>query len=250
MTKRLSGLGFLIALLFLFLTACQVVRTPTPRPASKRQVAPRATPHDTPLLRHYPRVLFIGDDISTLPVGANAGDHFQDQVMAQLRAQDPLSATQSYLFDAMPGIRAGDVISQLIEAPPSDLVIVNLGMNDFGQGGAQPSTLSAFTAGYERILREALKASPNAQLVCLTVWDNPRYINSLLFPASSYDAAITLACQQASKNSRVIDVAATIVSATGQTPQADAGSSQSDGYLPNQENDDIIARALVRSLEA
>jgi GDSL-like Lipase/Acylhydrolase family len=245
--KRWTGLGFLAALLCL--SACRLA-APAPQPSSL--ASPTATLRDTPLIRHYPRILFVGGDLSTLSTGSETSDYFQSQVVAQLQAQDQRSATESYSLAAQPGIHAVDAMSGLTVVPASDLVIVDLGTNDFGLSNGHPSSLSAFDASYQHLLQAVLAPSPHAQLVCLTLWTDPMNTNALLLPADAYNSVISNACQQASGNNRVLDVARTLSEVLSQTTTSPSGgpvAGNGSAYQANQDNDYIIARALVRSLE-
>jgi hypothetical protein len=76
--------------------------------------------------------------------------------------------------------------------------------------------------------------------------------NALLLPADAYNSVISNACQQASGNNRVLDVARTISEVLSQTTTSPSGgpvAGNGSAYQANQDNDHIIARALVRSLE-
>src|SRR5260370_2145506 len=103
-----TGLGFLAARLCL--SACRLA-APAPQPSSL--ASPTATPPDTPLMRHYPRILFVGGDLSTLSAGSKASDYFQSQVVAQLQAQDHRTATESYPLAPHPSIPPDDATRAL-----------------------------------------------------------------------------------------------------------------------------------------
>lgn len=131
------------------------------------------------------RVLFVGDSLTRGEFAVRRRDAYPALVTAALRAGGPVTAH----VKARPGVTASYWATRPL--PMADLVIVELGTNDFS---ARLTPVATFTRDYARLIASIRARSPHAQLLCLSLWRSSHYGyegESLL----TYNKVVAAGCQ-------------------------------------------------------
>lgn len=189
----------------------------------------------------YPRVLILGDSITWGSVASQPNFAYPYLTLQGLRSQN--AANGSYpLVNGIPGVNTAGTITLLQQmqlAPVADLVIVELGTNDWGQNNP-PAT---FQAQYVALLQLLVKSSTSATLIGLTLWQNPTGANGLGQPASVYDQIVMDAVMNKSGAAAraTVDLGSLYVNPTYHSPTIDA-------YHPNNAGHQAIADAVLSAI--
>lgn len=190
----------------------------------------------------YPRLLMIGDSITAGTGAGNVHRAWPETLAHLLRARNPGSGA-AWLAIGL----AGDSTSQMLAtlsalrlSAQADLVVVELGTNDWGQ--ARP--LTTFRADYAALLALVLAGNPTARLVCLTGWPHgvggATARNALGLTMAAYDSVIRQVCAEVQPGSVTVDLTPVYA------PWADHDSF--DSYHPTDAGHAAIARAIAAAL--
>lgn len=186
----------------------------------------------------YGRVLVVGDSVTWGSVASLPNNAYPWQVISGLRTRN--GSASFYLTDGQPGINTAGAITALqqmnIAQPAADLIVVELGVNDWGQN-TQPST---FQAQYVSLLELLLAKSQAATLVGLTCWQDPNALNNISQAASIYSSIISDAVlnKSGAKQTAVVDLAPLYL--TGAYHNATG-----DVYHPNDAGHAAIGAAIL-----
>jgi lysophospholipase L1-like esterase len=94
------------------------------------------------------------------------------------------------------GGKVATTASRYRPASDADVLVVELGTNDYsGFGASSPTTLADFGKGYAGILDAARSARASVRLMCVSVWQPASQPNALGIPASDYDKVIRDLCE-------------------------------------------------------
>jgi lysophospholipase L1-like esterase len=122
---------------------------------------PVAWPSGRPL-----RVLFIGDSLTVGKYAVRQSGAFPALVTAALRAGGRVTES----VRARTGVTASYWAARPL--PAADLVVLELGTNDFSAHLTPPAT---FKRDYARLVANVRAGSPHAQLLCLSLWRSSHY---------------------------------------------------------------------------
>lgn len=206
--------------------------TPTPSPlptATPRPLPPPAPPPPTPIPTPSVArtVLIIGDSLTGGYFATDQAHDYASIISHDLNLR-PIATHGVY------GSTAPDAVSGLQSqpAPSAELVIVELGTNDWKEG------LTAFEPAYQQVLALLRQTSPTAPLLCLGVWQDAS--------KAAFDPIIQQACEAQGGTFRplrpLFDTDA-YRGPVGQTTWLGA----SDGWHPNDAGHAAIA-SLVESV--
>jgi lysophospholipase L1-like esterase len=112
------------------------------------------------------RVLFVGDSLTLGKYAVRRGDAYPALVTNALRTSG--GVTES--VRARTGVTASYWASRPL--PAADLVVIELGTNDFSAHLTPPDT---FERDYARLVANVRAGSPHAQLLCLSLWRSSHY---------------------------------------------------------------------------
>jgi acyl-CoA thioesterase-1 len=111
------------------------------------------------------RVLFVGDSLTLGKYAVRQGDAYPALVTVALRTGGRVTES----VRARTGVTASYWASRPL--PAADLVVIELGTNDFSAHLTAP----AFKRDYTRLVANVRAGSPRAQLLCLSLWRSSHY---------------------------------------------------------------------------
>lgn len=189
----------------------------------------------------YPRVLIVGDSLTFGSSASIPNNAYGYRVVQALRALG-VGEAMFYLIHGNPGITTADAITmyqQMHLAPVVDLIIVELGGNDFGQDNPA-ATFQAQYVAWLSLLRES---SPDATLVGLGTWHDPSAVNTTGAAASLYNAIIqdAITTKSGAPVARYVDLGTLYLT----TSYHDTSG---DNYHPNDTGHAAIAAAIMNAV--
>jgi acyl-CoA thioesterase I len=181
------------------------------------------------------RVLFVGDSLTVGKYALRRGSTFPSLVTAALRARGRVSES----IRARTGVTASYWASRPL--PAADLVVIELGTNDFSVHLTQPAQ---FASDYGRLVANVRARSPHAQLLCLSLWRSSHYGyegEKLL----TYNKTVARECQ----GGAFVWISA-LYDAKGARQPADLPGflGTTDGFHPNNTGHREIAKAIAQTL--
>jgi acyl-CoA thioesterase I len=202
----------------------------TPVNPAPRMHLPVVWPAGRPL-----RVLFVGDSLTLGKYAVRPGSAFPALVTADLRARGRVTES----LRARTGVTASYWASRPL--PAADLVVIELGTNDFSVHLTPPA---AFATDYARLVANVRAGSPHAQLLCLSLWRSSHYGyggETLL----TYNKSVAHEC----RGGAFVWISA-LYDAKGARQPAGLPSflGKTDGIHPNDTGHREIARAIERTL--
>jgi acyl-CoA thioesterase I len=130
-------------------------------------------------------------------------------------------------------------------AIPSDIVVVELGTNDWGT--AMP--LEQFRTEYRDLLRLVESASPRATLICTGAWADKTEINPLGLTVLPYDSVVQQQC--AERHGQYVDLVATYSDPANHGPGGRRTFlGLSDWFHPNDLGHHALADAVMTTVPA
>jgi acyl-CoA thioesterase I len=190
----------------------------------------------------YLRALIMGDSLTWGSVASTPNTAFPWLIITGLRARGQ-NEPYFYISWGSPGITTSGAIGDLQEmtiAPTVDLIVLQLGTNDWGQNIA-PAT---FQAQYVALLGLLRASSPNALLVGLTCWQDPATLNGAGEAVSLYNSIILDALTNHSGvtgGHACVDVASLYLTAAYHNTSGDL-------YHPNDAGHAAIANAILAAI--
>jgi acyl-CoA thioesterase-1 len=194
----------------------------------------------TPALTHTPdagateQLVVIGDSLAFGRFADTRAQAFPQLVATAVRARLQVLAA--------PGVTTAQIAAQTLPGGADD-VVVEAGTNDF----LDQTPRRRFADDYRGLIKQVKAASPEAKLVCLTIW-MPKEIAArqpAKIPPSSYDATIRRSCA----GGTVVDLEPIYARAGMRGP---AGRSTAfgagDDFHPNTEGHAAIARLIQARL--
>lgn len=115
---------------------------------------------------HPLRLLFVGDSLTVGKYALQRDTTFPARVTAALRVHGRVNES----VRAKSGVTASYWASRPL--PAADLVVVELGTNDFSAHLTPPA---AFARDYSRLVANIRDRSPHARLLCLSLWRSSHY---------------------------------------------------------------------------
>jgi len=181
------------------------------------------------------RVLFVGDSLTVGKYALGRGSTFPARVTAALRARGRVSEN----VRARTGATASYWASRPL--PTADLVVIELGTNDFSVHLTPPA---AFARDYARLVANVREASPHAQVLCLSLWRSSHYGyegEKLL----TYNQTVAREC----RSGAFVWISA-LYDAKGARQPAGLPSflGKTDGFHPNNTGHQGIAEAIEQTL--
>jgi acyl-CoA thioesterase I len=181
------------------------------------------------------RVLFVGDSLTVGMSARRRESTFPALVTAALRAHGRVSES----VRARIGVTTSYWASRPM--PAADLVVIELGTNDFSVHLTPPAT---FENDYARLVANIRARSPHAQLLCLSLWRSSHYgyeDQSLL----TYNRALAHACRDGA-----FVWISSLYDAKGAREPAGVPSFRGsiDSFHPNDVGHRGIAKAIERTL--
>lgn len=200
----------------------------------------------------YPRVLVVGDSISAGWFASSPAASYPQRLFASLRASNPASADWSQVI-GLPGKHAEDgvrVLRALPNVPRADLIVVEFGTNDYGN---RPVSPGSFARSYATLLNLLTSASPQATVVCVSVWGPSGHPNSFGATPETYNAILDSACRALPHSAGVVvDITSLYARPGARGPRGHASyiATHTDGFHPNDAGHTAIAQAIVAALPA
>lgn len=181
------------------------------------------------------RVLFVGDSLTVGKYALRRGSAFPALVTAALRARGRVTES----VRARTGVTASYWAPRSL--PVADLVVIELGTNDFSVHLTPPA---AFASDYARLVANVRSRSPHAQLLCLSLWRSSHYGyegETLL----TYNKSVAHEC----RGGAFVWISA-LYDAKGARQPAGLPSflGKTDGFHPNATGHRAIAKAIERTL--
>jgi acyl-CoA thioesterase-1 len=183
------------------------------------------------------RILFVGDSL-TVGDYATRGDHaFPALVSAALRRRGIVTE----LLRAKVGVKASYWATRPL--PTADLVVLELGTNDFSKNLTPPRT---FDRDYQRLVAHLRATSPRAILLCLSIWRSARHAYRYHDEhIATYNSTIANDCHDGA----YVPISQLFDRRANRTPAArTALPGAPDGFHPNNRGHHAIAAAILAAL--
>jgi acyl-CoA thioesterase-1 len=194
--------------------------------ASARLVWPKGRPL---------RVLFVGDSLTVGYYASRRNTAFPAIVTSRLRARGRVVETVSARRGATASYWA------IRSLPAADLVVLELGTNDYGGPLTPPAT---FDRDYSRLVANVRVRSPNAALLCVSVWRTSHF-NYGGEALPTYNKIIAQRC----RGGAFVWISQLYNAARARAPAgAPTYLGASDGFHPNDVGHRAIAKAIEETL--
>jgi len=196
--------------------------------------SPSEAPTESPIAKHYDRVLFAGDSISVGRDARTLPESFRAISSRWLKA----SGTQSITTIAKSGAKLNYIAHSRNMPADLDFAIIELGTND--AGGNTP--IDTFREEYQNYLKRIRTASPSVNFVCLGVWYGPQ-----TKIAQSLDQVISETC--GANGGAFIPLSDLYAHAENRGPRGTkTWNGKSDLFHPNTVGHHAIAKRLIDQL--
>jgi lysophospholipase L1-like esterase len=205
----------------------------------------------SPPARLYADVLVVGDSISAGWFATTSARAYPAQLLRLLREADARAGRASQVL-AVPGTRAVDgleALRALPTVPRADLIVVEFGTNDYGH---LPNPIGDFQRTYQALLALLSGASPQATVVCVSVWAPRAAPNPLGVSGARYDEVISQTCAALPRHpGRYVDISAIYADPAAHGPNGrPVWLGTGDEFHPNDAGHLAIAQAIYAVLAA
>lgn len=182
------------------------------------------------------RILFVGDSLTVGDYASRRSHAFPALVAAALRRRGNVDAS----VRAKVGVKASYWAARAL--PAADLIVLELGTNDFSQELTPPAT---FDRDYRRLVANARATSPRATLLCLSIWRSPRHAYRYRGETlATYNHIVAADC----RDGAYVAISSLFDRRANRTPGATTLPGTPDGFHPNDRGHRAIAAAILDAL--
>lgn len=199
-------------------------------------------------LPSYARIVVIGDSLTMGCYASEVTNTWPRVLIHALRGRDNGSAA-SVLVQGVGGITTGTenggmlaTLQALGIVPQADLLVVELGTNDFANG----VTLNQFQSDYSALLEYLVTpAHQPVALVCVGPWEAGPATNGLGAAASEYLSAIQVVAASLASSYPQMAVHTVDIGALAANPDYHGMNTCVDTFHPNDPGHNAIAEAVL-----